>query len=169
VVATSKGVWHLSSAFLLFSWLSLLPIIIAIAIMSEQQYTQIPSTFQADRIQNLLENVPEATSDEVFTDLIRMPGVRIERIVSNGQTTPDDQWYDQEQFEWVLLLTGYAKMLFKQSSATDQQQDDVEVELKAGSHVLIEPHRKHRVTATGPNTVWLAVWFAPQSTTNAQS
>jgi cupin 2 domain-containing protein len=40
--------------------------------------------------------------------LFARKGVRIERIVSTGQSTPEDQTYKQESDEWVLLLTGAA-------------------------------------------------------------
>jgi cupin 2 domain-containing protein len=35
-------------------------------------------------------------------------GVRIQRIVSTGQSTPADKPYTQDHDEWVLLLTGSA-------------------------------------------------------------
>ena len=48
---------------------------------------------------DLPEPLPD---DEVFTELISSEGVRIERIVSSGQTTPTGEWYDQDRDEWVL-------------------------------------------------------------------
>jgi cupin 2 domain-containing protein len=36
---------------------------------------------------NIFENQPQS-ADEVFTDLLRRPGLRIERIVSTGQASP---------------------------------------------------------------------------------
>jgi 5-keto 4-deoxyuronate isomerase len=37
-------------------------------------------------------------------------GVRIVRIVSTGQVTPDGQWYDQETDDWVLVVEGAARL-----------------------------------------------------------
>lgn len=42
--------------------------------------------------------------EECFDTLLATPGVRIERIVSNGQASPPEFWYDQEDVEWVALL-----------------------------------------------------------------
>ena len=39
--------------------------------------------------------------------------VRIERIVSTGQSSPEGFWYDQEEHEWVVVLLGEAKLLFE--------------------------------------------------------
>ena len=40
---------------------------------------------------NIFENQPKS-ADEVFTDLLRRPGLRVERIVSIGQASPLDFW-----------------------------------------------------------------------------
>ncbi|KAF0814893.1 hypothetical protein IGB42_00949 [Andreprevotia sp. IGB-42] len=97
---------------------------------------------------NLLHPLPDASGAEVFETLLQSPHVRIERIVSDGQVSPE--WYDQAETEWVLLLAGAARLLF--------EGDATETQLLPGDHVLIEPHRRHRVTYTAPQTVWLAVW-----------
>ena len=53
---------------------------------------------------NLLANIPTALTEEIVQVLVESPGVRIERIVSRGQTTARGNWYDQPDQEWVLLL-----------------------------------------------------------------
>ena len=46
---------------------------------------------------NLARDLPgRPLPDEVVDLLVERPGLRIERIVSAGQTTPEGQWYDQE-------------------------------------------------------------------------
>ena len=77
-------------------------------------------------------------------------GVRIERIVSTGQCSDKDFWYDQQQAEWVMVLEGDAVIEFE---------DNEQVKLSKGDYVFIEAHRKHRVASTkaGDMTVWLAV------------
>ncbi len=99
-----------------------------------------------------LPPVPEAA--ERFTDLLRRPGVRIERIVSTGQCSPPDFWYDQAEGEWVLVLRGAARLRFADEEAARW--------LGPGDWVEIAPHRLHRVEWTAPDeaTVWLAVFFA---------
>ena len=57
-------------------------------------------------IDNVFERVPMGGADEEFTELLARPGVKIERIVSTGQRSPDGFWYDQAQGEWVVVLKG---------------------------------------------------------------
>jgi cupin 2 domain-containing protein len=101
---------------------------------------------------NLLADLPPVLTGEVFTDILARPGVRIERIVSQGQTTPDDTPYLQAHEEWVLLLAGRAE-LWLEGSGT--------VTLGIGDHLLIPANVPHRVTFTAPDepTVWLALHF----------
>lgn len=99
---------------------------------------------------NILTDLPDATAGEIFTPLLRRPGVRIERIVSAGQVTPADAPYDQPHDEWVLLLAGTARLWVEGPG---------ERGLTAGDALLIPAHVRHRVTWTSvePPAVWLAV------------
>ena len=100
--------------------------------------------------ENLLAPLPSALSGEVFTTLLERPGIRIERIVSQGQITPEDASYEQDHDEWVLLLSGAARLWLEGQS---------ECALKAGDTLFIPAHVRHRVTWTqaDPPTVWLAI------------
>src|SRR3546814_16623650 len=62
-----------------------------------------------DAPDNLLAALPRAAAGEVFTELLARPGVRLERIVSAGQTTPADAPMVQDTDEWGLLLAGAAR------------------------------------------------------------
>lgn len=99
---------------------------------------------------NLLHPLPDATGAEVFTPLFDRPGIRIERIVSHGQITPEDAPYCQPHDEWVLLLSGAARLW--------QERGD-EQTLRPGDTLLIPAHVRHRVTWTTSDspTIWLAV------------
>ncbi len=101
---------------------------------------------------NLFENLPTETESEEFTELLSRPGARIERIVSNGQSTPLDTPFVQDHDEWVVLLCGSAGLWIDGAGEHD---------LRAGDHVLIPAGRIHRVTRTATHepTVWLAVHF----------
>lgn len=101
---------------------------------------------------NLLADLPAGGGAEVFTELLRRPGVRIEHIVSTGQTTPVDRPYDQPHDEWVLLLAGAARLWLE---------SDGERALVPGDSLLIPAHVRHRVTWTSEDTatVWLALHF----------
>ncbi|BFL85528.1 hypothetical protein LFREDSHE_39780 [Shewanella baltica] len=57
-------------------------------------------------LDNFFAKLPTDLSAEVFEKLAGNDTVTIERIVSNGQATPNGQWYDQTQHEWVMLLKG---------------------------------------------------------------
>lgn len=100
---------------------------------------------------SLLEGLPASPQpEELFTTLAALPGVRIERIVSTGQSSPDGFWYDQEWDEFVLLVAG---------SATLQVDGEGDRPLSPGDWVLLPARTRHRIAATaaGGPTVWLAV------------
>ena len=103
---------------------------------------------------NLYDDLPAGATEEVFTELLARPGVRIERIVSTGQASPPEFWYDQAHTEWVVLLQGAARLRFEDEPDSRA--------LKPGDYVEIAPHRRHRLGWTDPAqmTVWLAVHLA---------
>ncbi|NJD38299.1 MAG: cupin domain-containing protein [Geobacter sp.] len=100
---------------------------------------------------NLLANLPDATTSEQFELLAQVRGVRVERIVSQGQATPAGQWYDQDWYEWVLLLQGEALVQLEDESTPRH--------LGPGDCISLPPRCRHRVQWTPPNrvTVWLAL------------
>ena len=107
------------------------------------------------RTGNLKRDLPaRPLPDEVVELLLERPGLRIERIVSTGQTTPEGHWYDQETDEWVLVVAGAARLRIE-GEATDR-------ELGEGDWILLPAHCRHRVTWTRaePPTVWLASTFS---------
>lgn len=103
---------------------------------------------------NVLKEIPDARTEEISTALLSARSVRIERIVSHGQASPPGFWYDQEEAEWVLVLTGSAILEIEGQAETKP--------LGPGDHVNIPPRRRHRVAWTDPDqpTVWLAVFHA---------
>lgn len=100
---------------------------------------------------NLFSDVPANLPDEIVETLLCAADVRIERIVSHGHASPDGFWYDQREHEWVLLLTGAARLRF----------DDGAVDLNPGDYLNVTARRKHRVEWTTPDepTVWLVVFY----------
>ena len=101
---------------------------------------------------NLFNNLPTSLPEELIENLFQTENVRIERIVSTGQSSPDDFWYDQSEGEWVILLRGGATLQFQKPRKLQR--------LAPGDYVYIPPHRKHRVISTSETktTVWLAVF-----------
>ena len=104
---------------------------------------------------NLFTDLPAALPEELFSTLLQTSGIRIERIVSHGQCSPDGFWYDQDQAEWVLVLQGAARLQF----------EDRLLDMRPGDFVNIPAHKKHRVAWTTPDepTVWLAVHYGAKS------
>jgi len=99
---------------------------------------------------NLFSDLPATAEEERLDDLLKRPGVRIERIVSTGQASPPDFWYDQAWDEWVVLLSGGAGLTVEGSA---------EVALSPGDYIHLPAHTRHRIawTAASEPTVWLAV------------
>jgi len=102
---------------------------------------------------NLLRGLPAHLPDELFTTLAEGGGVRVERIVSTGQASPEGFWYDQDWDEFVLLVAG--------SAGLETEGEPVR-SMAPGDWQLIPAHTKHRVAWTDPKhpTVWLAVHFS---------
>jgi len=108
---------------------------------------------------NLFTNLPDNTSLEHIEPLLESTTVRIERIISHGQSTPDNEWYDQEENEWVALLQGKAQLQFD---------DETElIEMIPGDFIHIPAHRRHRVESTLADqpTIWLAFFYPVEKTT----
>lgn len=102
---------------------------------------------------NNIFNSPQLNSgDEIFNSILNSDSLKIERIVSKGNTSPDEGWYEQESAEWVVVLEGEGHILYE---------DGREFKLKKGNHLNIPARTKHKVSWTDPNgeTIWLAVHY----------
>lgn len=101
--------------------------------------------------ENIYENILIDKSNEEFTDILNKDNIRIERIVSNGQSSKKDFWYCQDENEFILLLEGKAILEF----------EDKTIELKKGDYLDIKAKIKHRVkyTSEEESTIWLAVFY----------
>ena len=99
---------------------------------------------------NLYGDIPASLPQELFTTLLQREGMRLERIVSAGHATPEGEWYDQPQEEWVVLMSG---------SAVLQIEGEAPVALQPGDYLLLPAHCRHRVVATDSTmkSVWLAL------------
>jgi len=102
---------------------------------------------------NLFSHLPAAKSKEVFTNLLKAKGIKIERIVSNGQRMPKDEWLCENSAEWAMVVQGAARLEFKGKKKM--------VNLKRGDYIFIPSKTYHRVdwTSKREKTVWLAVHF----------
>ncbi len=107
----------------------------------------------APRKHSLLEELPAELPEELTEILATSAEVRIERIVSRGQRSPEGFWYDQETDEFVLVMQGRAVVVFEGEAEP--------VRLGPGDYLIIPRHARHRVEWTDPDetTVWLAVHY----------
>lgn len=106
-------------------------------------------------VRRLLAALPDATAGEVVDVVLKARGLRLERIVSYGQASPEGFWYDQPEAEWVMVLMGAARLVI--------EGETVERELGPGDAVYLPAHCRHRVAWTDPGqpTVWLALFVDP--------
>jgi cupin 2 domain-containing protein len=104
---------------------------------------------------NIFQHI-ELSDKELFETLTANQTTRIERIVSHGQASPADFYYDQDEGEFVIVLAGKAQLTLLAPYQT--------VELNVGDWLWIDAHRKHRVDWTSQDeaTIWLAVFCSEQ-------
>jgi cupin 2 domain-containing protein len=103
-------------------------------------------------VANIFNELPKfPQSKEIIDILVESNNIRIEKIVSTGQSSPDVFWYEQEENEFVLLLNGTAELEF----------EDKTIKMKAGDYLLIPSKQKHRVKSTSrtEHSVWLTVFY----------
>ena len=109
-------------------------------------------------MQNLfdLSYLDLSSKDEHFEGILKSDSIRIERIVSTGQVSPKDFWYDQSENEWVCILQGSAILSIKDSTGKIKKQP-----LSKGQNINLPAHTLHRVdyTDTKEPTIWLAVFY----------
>ena len=103
--------------------------------------------------ENIFESIPDDLTEEIFEPLLQGKNIKIERIISNGHTSPESGWYDQEQNEWIIVLKGDAIITFENKN---------EVRLNEGSYLNIPAHTKHKVSWTSQHTetIWLAIYYS---------
>ena len=97
-------------------------------------------------ITNIFASIPKEQSGEIFEILQENQNLKIERIISAGDTT---EWLTQEHDEWVLVLQGDAKLEYEEQS----------FHLTSGDYLFIPKNTKHKVSYTSkePKTIWLAI------------
>ena len=105
------------------------------------------------KIRSLFDDVPARLANELFSPLLETEHFRLVRIVSTGQATPDSEWYDQDENEWIMILQGWARILFADGEGSKR--------LGPGEYLRIPAHVRHRVEETDPDqtTIWLALYY----------
>lgn len=90
--------------------------------------------------------IPERLPEEELTEILLDGNTRMERIVSNGQTS---DWYDQEEDEWVCILSGEGELEYADGSRQ---------RLHAGDTAWLPAHMRHRVSYTSERCIWLCMF-----------
>lgn len=100
---------------------------------------------------NIFDEIIVDKSEEKFFEIFKNETIKVEKIVSNGQKSPENFWYEQEKSEFILLLEGFAILEF----------ENREAELKKGDCLNIKAMEKHRVkfTSLDESTIWFAVFY----------
>ena len=98
-----------------------------------------------------LETAATPSGEEHFEELLARPGLVLERIVSHGQVSPPGFWFDQPRDEWVVLLSGAARLTLEGESTRPRRS-------ARGTGLLLPAHRRHRVEWTDPERGRPAGW-----------
>jgi len=89
---------------------------------------------------------------EIFEDIYNNNKLKIGRILSFGQITPQNKWLHDIRNEWVLLLQGKSEIMFESGTR---------VKMMKGDYILIPCNTKHKVlfTSKRPPCTWLTIYF----------
>jgi len=103
--------------------------------------------------QNLFLSIPDSFKDERIEILLKTDYFTLQRILSSGQTTAPGEWYDQDEDEWVVVLTGSAGLLFEGETKIHT--------MRPGDYIHIPAHKRHRMewTDSKQKTIWLALHY----------
>ncbi len=97
-------------------------------------------------VHNLYHTPLPLENGEMFSPLFESGTVKIEAIRS--WLKEPGELYDQDQDEWVLLLSGEAHLEIEGKGFF----------LKGGDYCLLPRHTSHRVLSTSKNALWLTVF-----------
>ncbi len=101
---------------------------------------------------NFFDNIPDKLQEEITEVLINSDIIRVERIISDNHSSPENFWYDQDENEFVMVLQGSGNLKFE---------DGTEITLNRNDYLIIPAHKKHRVekTSDSEKTIWLAIFY----------
>jgi len=102
--------------------------------------------------QNIFSEIPNSLKEELFENIISTENIKIERIISDGHSSPKEGWYESEQNEWVIVLEGDAILTLESGE---------NIILKRGDYYNITAFTKHKVSHTSKSekTIWLAIYY----------
>ncbi len=103
-------------------------------------------------VKNFFKNIPASLPEEFVEELLTTKNFRMEKIISEGHSSSENFWYDQDENEFVMLLSGSAILSFE---------DEEDIKLNPGDYLIIPAHKKHRVKQTDSTqkTFWLTIFY----------
>jgi len=101
---------------------------------------------------NFLKNLPKNLSEERIEEIFSSENIKIERIISEGQISPNNFWFNQDKNEFVYLISGEAEIEFENFPKS---------KLLPGDYIIIPAETRHRVSYTSKNeqTIWLTFFY----------
>jgi|SRR3990172_9807156 len=101
------------------------------------------------KIENIFADAPKNIDGEFVKRVSLSKDITVEGIISS-ESNVRSEIYDQNEWEFVVLLEGYAKLEFE---------DGNQVEMRKGDYIHIPPHSKHRILKTDKDTKWLCMFY----------
>lgn len=121
---------------------------------------------------NIFDLKDLSMNEEIIKILFKNENVKIEKIISTGQTT---DWQESNKNEFVILIQGNAEIEYYDNRMCEDKNfktnenimknlkntNDMKLQLGKGDIILIKKGERHRVSYTSKNPccVWICIFF----------
>ena len=121
---------------------------------------------------NIFDLKDLSVNEEIIKILFKNENVKIEKIISTGQTT---DWQESNKNEFVILIQGNAEIEYYGNRMCEDKNfktnenimknlkntNDMKLQLGKGDIILIKKGERHRVSYTSKNPccVWICIFF----------
>lgn len=121
---------------------------------------------------NIFDLKDLSVNEEIIKILFKNENVKIEKIISTGQTT---DWQESNKNEFVILVQGNAEIEYYDNRMCEDKNfktnenimknlkntNDMKLQLGKGDIILIKKGERHRVSYTSKNPccVWICIFF----------
>ena len=116
---------------------------------------------------NIFDLKELSEKEEIVKILAENKNIKIEKIISTGQTT---DWQKSKQNEFVILVQGEAEIEYFKDKKFEKNENIIKnqrntnnkkLQLTKGDTVLINRGERHRVSYTikNPCCIWICIFF----------
>ena len=121
---------------------------------------------------NIFDLKDLSVNEEIIKILFKNENVKIEKIISTGQTT---DWQESNKNEFVILIQGNAEIEYYDNRICEDKNfktnenimrnlkntNDMKLQLGKGDIILIKKGERHRVnyTSKNPCCIWICIFF----------